>query len=166
MIQNSKKPILLVAGEGGHLEQARRFSVLDASDDNPKFIVVTDDQLNNIPFQCQVERNKNISSYTKVRTVANLTLFFFLFAIHFFKSLYFILKVRPSGVVAFGPAFCFPYIFWARLLGFKTVYIETWSKFYEPSITAKISQKISHRIYIQNSTLKEKLPKAIYGGRL
>mgnify|MGYP000453316050 CR=1 FL=1 len=160
------KPILLIAGEGGHLEQARRFYEINNKLDNTKFIIVTDEQLKNISIGCEVTRMKNISRFTKQRSLINLLIFIFFFVVEFIKTLFFILKVRPSGVVAFGPIFCLPYITWARILGLKTVYIETWSKFYEPSITATICQKIVHRIYIQNITLKEKLREGIYSGKL
>ena len=164
--QNTVKPILLIAGEGGHLEQARRFFELNKQLDNTNFLIVTDEQMKNVNLTCEVVRKNNISSYTKQRSAINLVIFFFYFILEFISALFLIIKVRPSGVVAFGPIFCLPYIVWARILGLKTVYIETWSKFYEPSITAKICQKLVHRIYIQNTSLKERLSKGIYGGKL
>jgi beta-1,4-N-acetylglucosaminyltransferase len=159
------KPILLVAGEGGHLEQARRFNKLN-SEYAQEFIVITDEQQNNIKFNCTVVRMKNISRLLKQRSFLNLMQFFFLFSIQFIRVLRVIVRTKPHGVVAFGPIFCVPFIFWARILRLNTVYVETWSKFYNPSITAKVCIKIAHRLYIQNITLKNKLRNSIYAGKL
>jgi len=164
--KNLNKSVLLIAGEGGHLEQARRFNEMNQKLVNGEFIVVTDEQEKNVKLSCEVIRMKNISALTKQRTIRNMMAFMVLFTIEFVKTLYILFKTRPCGVIAFGPIFCLPFIFWARVSGLKAVYIETWSKFYEPTITAKICNKLAHRIYIQNITLKDKLVNGIYGGRL
>lgn len=166
MEKDKTNPILLIAGEGGHLEQARRFNELNKEYAEQEFIVVTDEQERNVNLCCDVVRMNNISALTKQRTLINVLMFMPLFIIEFFKVLSIILKNKPHGVIAFGPIFCVPFIFWARILGLKTVYIETWSKFYEPTITAKICKRIAHRVYIQNITLKDKLSEGIYAGKL
>jgi beta-1,4-N-acetylglucosaminyltransferase len=160
------KPILLIAGEGGHLEQVRRFHAQNHVHCNNPFIVITDDQAKNVEFGCEVIRMKNLSEYSKQRTFINQILFVLLLLLELIKVFILVFKLKPQGTIMFGPLFCLPFAICSKVLGVKTVFIETWSKFFEPTKTAKFCKNIVNRIYFQNKTLKKKLPTGIYGGKL
>ncbi|HAO9336376.1 TPA: polysaccharide biosynthesis protein, partial [Escherichia coli] len=50
--------------------------------------------------------------------------------------------------------------------GTKVIYIETWSRFTTYSLSGRIMYRLSNKFYIQNKSLLELYPKAIYSGRL
>lgn len=162
----NKPIILLIAGEGGHLEQARRFNQMHKDMSDAKFIIITDEKNETIKLDCEVVRMKNISAITKKRSIVNVFLFSIILFFESIKVLHLLLKIKPKGLIAFGPLMCFPFIIIAKLLRIKCVFIETWSKFFEPTLTVKYCKFLVDRVYFQNKTLNKKLPKAIYGGKL
>lgn len=162
---DSDQVVVFVAGEGGHAAQALRF-VAKTTLPRKGFVIVTEAPDVSVP--CDVELNvwRNLSRHSKYRSLRN-TIFFLLELCWLFaKSGVFIWKRRPVGIVAFGPAFCIPFCVWAKVLGIRVVYIETWSKFYTRTKTGSIMQHIANRIYVQNRTICKAYKNARYGGTL
>ncbi|TWX63301.1 hypothetical protein ESZ39_17055 [Colwellia sp. C1TZA3] len=53
-----------------------------------------------------------------------------------------------------------------RLINKKVIHIEDWSRFDSGSYTGKVMYYIADKFYVQNKSLLQKYPKAIYSGRL
>jgi beta-1,4-N-acetylglucosaminyltransferase len=162
----NRRKVFLVAGEGGHLEQARRFALTNSGYPNCIFVIVTDSNTDIISFDSEVVRMKNISELLKHKSLFNLAIFLPMFFIESLKVFLLLLLIRPKGIISFGPAFSTPFIFFARFLKIRSIFIETWSKFYEPSISGKVASLVAHKIYYQNITLKNKYKNGVYAGRL
>ena len=161
-----RRPVLLVvAGEGGHLEQAKRFSVLAAAEEVDP-IIVTEATLQGPSTDYQTIYRWNISRWTKTRGLAARISTFVLAIAEFFRAPLLLRKYRPIGIVAFGPLFCVPLAIAARLLGYKIVFVETWSKFQSKTKTGAILEGVVNRVYVQNRSLMAAFKNSKYAGRL
>lgn len=67
---------------------------------------------------------------------------------------------RPQAVISTGAEVALPVFFIARILGIKTIFIETCTRFHNPTLTGRLAYWLSNRFYVQN---KETLP--CYGRR-
>ncbi|HBH9612460.1 polysaccharide biosynthesis protein, partial [Escherichia coli] len=84
-----------------------------------------------------------------------------------FKQTYSILRKKNIKViVTTGPGIAIAATLAAKLVGTKVIYIETWSRFTTYSLSGRIMYRLSNKFYIQNKSLLELYPKAIYSGRL
>lgn len=77
-----------------------------------------------------------------------------------------VIRIRPAGLITFGPGMCVPLAIIFRLLGIKVVHIETWCRFNTRSMTGRLMYYLSNRFYVQNKSLVRVYPKSIYAGRL
>jgi len=73
---------------------------------------------------------------------------------------------QVKGLVSTGPGMVVLPAIIFKLLGKKVIFLESWSRFYTPSLTGKIMYRIADTFYIQNETLQSTYPKAIFSGRL
>ena len=82
-----------------------------------------------------------------------------------FLDLLILLKERPKLIISTGASFCIPAFVCAKLLGIKTVYVETFARIESPSLTGRIMYRIRpDRFYVQWPQLIKWFPKAIYKG--
>lgn len=82
------------------------------------------------------------------------------------QSLKVVLRVRPEAILSTGPAIAVPISIIGKLLGVCIVYIETGSRVRDLSLTGRIIYRWADLFLVQWPQLAEKLPKAIYAGRL
>lgn len=157
---NKKKSILIVYGPGGHREQSKRllglktndFSIIELTEKNVAPIDNKNMVYKSLPFE-----TKNKISFFKIS---------FSFIYLFFLSLIIFIKHNPKKVITTGPIIGVLPIVVSRFFLKDSVFIESWSRFYEPSITGKILKRFCKKIYIQNVELKKHYPNAIFAGRL
>ena len=162
---NNRCHVLIVAGEGGHFAQAKRFINLDCENSfQVEYTLITDSTstIANIKMIKEI----GLSKFTKNRNLFNLIRFFILSVYVFFHSLFRVVTCDAKVMISFGPIISIPYLFWGKLCGKKVVHVETWSRFYSKSITGKFAYYIADEFVIQNEELKALYPLAIYGGRL
>jgi len=158
--------MVIIYGRGGHQAQMERLiqKGLIIKDDGIDLITMTDSEypiesIESNLFQFREFRNKH--SYLMSLLIAPFNSLFLLIC-----SLYILMRYKVKGVVSTGPGLSIipVIVFW--IFRVKIVVFEDWSKFYEPSITAKILYRFSGLFIIQNKTLKSFYPKAQYWGRL
>jgi UDP-N-acetylglucosamine:LPS N-acetylglucosamine transferase len=156
-----KNATILLAGEGGHFEQARRlYNTLTISEES-EVIVFTD------------VLNKRIDEKLKHETLGALrdkdgfhpigACFYFVKAC--MLTLAYCRKYRVS-IISTGPGISLIPSLIVKVLGGKVIHIETWSRFYTKSGAGKMMYLIADRFYIQNKELSSVYPKATYAGRL
>lgn len=156
------KTIVFVAGEGGHFNQCvRLINLLENSFLDKKIYILTDRCRNKLPT---INVNIEVIEVGELRGKSG---FEFMSAInHVFKVLSFFSKTRDVSLISTGPGIAIIPSLLARILGGKVVHIETWSRFYSKSLTAKFMYYLSNKFYIQNESLASLYKKAIYAGRL
>ncbi len=152
------KTVFLIYGEGGHQAQMRRLvKLIGQSDIN--FVHIVDSDINT---------NDKIYKTFPIRKKKNNKIIFSLFSMlyNLIFAFYLFCKYRPKVVLSTGPAICFPFFVVSKLFRSKSVFLETWSRFYSKSFTAKIVYPIADHFYYQNINLSSFYPKGEYSGRL
>lgn len=160
-----KKNILLVYGEGGHHEQAKRLmNKMMLADNNLNFIHIVDSEKlknDNTPYFYSVKpiRHKNVtfSPWTGLQS--------------YLRILGLTLKVlkehKPRAVVGFGPGICIPVFMVCTVMNVKKrIFIEDWCRFSTKSLSGRLCAPFSTKFFIQNESLKELYPNAKFSGRL
>lgn len=163
-----KQPVLLVIyGAGGHKTEMKRLLVYlkatQTSDNMPYGIVslgagpLVDKQLAH--YEARDVRDK-VSRWHSLRG----------FVPVLFASVRDIMAIarhyKVQGVLSTGPGLCILPMLFFRLLGVKTIFVETFCRFSSRSMTGRIMYRLAHRFLIQNRELQTLYPKAEYSGRL
>jgi UDP-N-acetylglucosamine:LPS N-acetylglucosamine transferase len=164
-----RKRVFIIAGQGGHLEQAKRFIQLPTTIESDLVLISDCDPhfaLHKELAELEVVKVNNISEISKRTGLMNkLVLVYSLFKLILISVILFF-KYRPSGIITFGPLICVPFLFWSKIFKIKSVHIETWSKFYEPTKCGLFASRFAQKIYVQNETLMKALNESEYSGKL
>ncbi len=75
-------------------------------------------------------------------------------------------RVRPDVVLANGPSVAVPAVLLGKLLGARIIWVETASRVYEMSTSARIVYRFADLFFVQWPQLQARYPKAVYAGRL
>lgn len=142
--------ICISASAGGHLTEALRLNKVWK--DKPHFFI-SDKRINAI----------DLSKIEKVYFIMPARRNYFKFIISFLQSLNIIIKERPSVIISTGAEIGYPSILIGKILGIKTIYIETISRI-TPSLTGKLCYKIADEFFIQWPEQKKYFPNAKYFG--
>lgn len=88
--------------------------------------------------------------------------------INFLKCFYQTLKImineKPDVVISTGAGSAIPSIIIGKIMGSKIIFIESFTRVFELSLTGKIVYPISDLFFVQWSYLLKKYNKAIYRG--
>jgi UDP-N-acetylglucosamine:LPS N-acetylglucosamine transferase len=74
--------------------------------------------------------------------------------------------VRPRVVLTTGAGVAVPFAWLARLRGTRVVYVESFTRIEEPSLTCRLVAPVADRVYAQWPELLEAVPKARYAGNV
>lgn len=152
------KTVFLVYGEGGHQAQMKRLvKLLGCSDIDFVHIVDSELSVDGNVYKTLPIRKKQSNSF--------LFSFFSLFY-NFALAIKLFFKYKPIAVLSTGPMICFPFFIVSKLFGSKSIFLETWSRFYSKSFTAKIVYPFVDHFYYQNIELSVFYPNGKYSGRL
>jgi UDP-N-acetylglucosamine:LPS N-acetylglucosamine transferase len=75
-------------------------------------------------------------------------------------------KSEAEAIISAGPGLTVPLFLAAKLLGKKTIYIESWSRAHSKSMSGKLCYPMSDMFFVQWPDMKKEYPKAVYAGRL
>ena len=75
-----------------------------------------------------------------------------------------ILREKPNVVITTGALISFPFCLFAKLLGAKVIYIETFARVNDRSLTGRLVYPFADLFLVQWESLLEFYPKAIYVG--
>ncbi|MFR5004091.1 MAG: PssD/Cps14F family polysaccharide biosynthesis glycosyltransferase [Thomasclavelia ramosa] len=146
--------IAFTASSGGHLEE---ISMLKSISDSYDSFLVTE----------KTDFFSN-SLCSKVYLVSQINrkevLFIPKFFVLFLKSLYILIKEKPDCIISLGALATVPLCVLAKILGKKVVYIESFARVEELSITGKIMYKVADLFIVQWEALMKKYPKTVYCG--
>ncbi len=159
------RSMLIVHGEGGHQAQMRRllsrFSELRR--DGITVIAVQESGAQVMDVASVTEQLQPLRAKTR-RTALFISLMNFCYAV--FTSYHLMHKHNVWFVLSTGPGIAIPIAVAARLRGVNVSHIETWSRFYSSSWTAKFLYVLATDFYVQNKELLSVFPKATWSGRL
>lgn len=77
-----------------------------------------------------------------------------------FRSAGIIWKERPDVIISTGAGAVFFAVVWARLMGARTVVIESFARFDRPSIFSRVASPLAHDLIVQSKALAAYYPKA------
>ena len=146
------RPVLLVASSGGHLLQLVRLRDAWPADGR---LWVTFDR----PDAHSLLAGESVihAFHPTNRDLKNL-----------FRNLLLALRVfsqhRPRAVVTTGAGVAVPFCYVARLFRARVIYIESFSRITEPSLTARLVHPVAHRFFVQWPELVHRFAKAEFRG--
>lgn len=159
------QPLLLIYGQGGHCREmsllldylsVEPFEVVTIG---PQSLIFPDAVVHLAHYRGDDVRDKHSRLMTLLLLVpTNLRLLFNTWRV--FR------RFNLAGVVSTGPGLAILPMLLLRLLGVKTVFIETNCRFTSRSMTGRVMSKIAHRFLVQNKQLLALYPDAQYCGRL
>lgn len=158
--------IVLIYGRGGHQVQMQRLldKGLVNKEDEISLIAMTDSET---AIGDSVTKTYKFREY-RDKNSRWLTVIFLPFnSLHLiYRTLVLLFTHKVTAVITTGPGLAIiPGILFS-LFRIKLVVFETWSKFYKPTITAKILYRFAGLFIIQNKSLIAIFPDAKYWGRL
>lgn len=91
-------------------------------------------------------------------------LILFKFIVDFFVALRIWIKEKPDFIVSTGSMIVLPFAILAKIARKKVIFIETFAKVSDPTMTGKFMYKHSDLFIIQWESLRKYYPDAVYGG--
>lgn len=150
-----KKKICLISSSGGHWEEL--MCLKEIADENDSFFVTENGgQINGF--------NKNYKLYTfekidrKQRGFIKAFIKLCLFAHSVLK------KEKPDAIITTGALLAYPFCVLGKLTRIKIVYIESFARIEELSLTGKLVYPFADVFIVQWEGLKQKYKKAKYFG--
>ncbi|MFH1276284.1 MAG: PssD/Cps14F family polysaccharide biosynthesis glycosyltransferase [Candidatus Woesearchaeota archaeon] len=163
------KKLLIHLGMGGHTSQVLRLVELMENKEsknkyNYEYLIGLDDQtsVQKIKYFGSVHKVKNPRLMTD-KSVLKVFLKMFPTTLQVFKLLR---KIKPNVIISAGPSLTIPLFWIAKLLGIKTIFVESWVRVHHGSQAGRFCYPVSDLFLVQWPTMKKVYPKAIYAGRL
>lgn len=89
---------------------------------------------------------------------------------HFLKLFFFalstLLEERPDVIISTGALFAYPFCLIAKLMGAKVVYVESFARVTDLSMTGKLVYPFADLFMVQWDGLQKRYPKAVFKGGL
>lgn len=148
-----KVKVCFAASSGGHMEEMSRLKSLTRKNDfilTEKSSYEVADWCPKVYYVAQINRKEAFFAPK----------FIFLFL----KSLLVLVIEKPDIIISTGALATFPICFLAKIFGKKIVYIESFARVDQGSLTGKLMYRIADLFIVQWEELLEVFPKAIYGG--
>jgi UDP-N-acetylglucosamine:LPS N-acetylglucosamine transferase len=73
-------------------------------------------------------------------------------------------RLRPRAVITTGAGVAVPFCYVGRLLGARVIYIESFARVTEPSLTGRLVQPVADRFFVQWPEMRRHYRKAEYLG--
>lgn len=150
---NKNKKICFVASSGGHLEELLMLKTLIKEED----IIITEKTSigelncnNKVIYVSQINRKEKG--------------FIFKFIKLFFKSIKILINENPGYIITTGALVSVPIMLLGKMLGKKTIYIESFARVTEASLTGRILYRFVDLFLVQWEEMLEIYPKAKYVG--
>lgn len=155
MSNNINKKICFVASSGGHLEELLMLKPLIKESD----IIITEKTSigelncnNKVIYVSQINRKEKT--------------FIFKFIKLFFQSIKILISENPKYIVSTGALVSVPIMVLGKMFGKKTIYIESFARITEASLTGKILYKFVDLFFVQWEEMLKVYPNAKYVGGL
>ena len=155
MSNNINKKICFVASSGGHLEELLMLKPLIKEND----IIITEKTSigelncnNKLVYVSQINRKEKT--------------FIFKFIKLFFQSIKILISENPKYIVSTGALVSVPIMLLGKMFGKKTIYIESFARITEASLTGKILYKFVDLFFVQWEEMLKVYPNAKYVGGL
>jgi UDP-N-acetylglucosamine:LPS N-acetylglucosamine transferase len=89
-----------------------------------------------------------------------------LFFVNLWEAWRILRRERPDIILSTGAGPIVPFAIVGRLLGMRTLFIETLTRLQKPSMTGRIVYFLADRVFYQWPALERYFPSGVYGGPL
>lgn len=150
----SKKKILFVASSGGHWEELICLKEI-AVNHNSIFVTEKVDQEKNAEFD-------KMYLFTQINRKEKLFPFHFLWVV--IRAFLIIIYEKPDVIITTGALISYPFCLIAKLARKKVIFIESFARVSDASLTGKLVSPYADLFIVQWETMLEVYPKAVYTG--
>lgn len=145
---------MLVASAGGHLAELEKLALAK----HPDSIIITEktSSINNPNYK-----------YLGYGTRSKMLTYPFIFVSNCLRAMYYLLRYRPKYLISTGAHSCVPFFLFAKLFGprrIRRIYIESFAKVNEPSMTYNIIKNNCDVVIVQHEELLDIYPNSVYLG--
>ncbi len=151
----SRKKVAFVASSGGHLEEISRLKGIERKYES---FLVTEKSDFEIKDFCS-EKRYYVSQMNRKQI-----LFVPKFIWLSIKTLSILLKEKPDFIITTGALIAYPFCVIGKLLGIKVIYVESFARVSEPSMTGKLVYNMSDLFMVQWEDMLQQYPKSMLGG--
>ena len=150
----TSKKICFVASSGGHLEEISRLKRVEAQGEAFLVTEKSDFEVKNF-----CEKKYYVSQINR-RELLFLPKFIWLFI----RALILLHKEKPDVIVTTGALIAYPFCMVGKRMGIKVVYIESFARVEEASLTGKLLYKHADLFIVQWEDMLKTYPNAVLGG--
>ena len=153
--------ILMILGAGGHTAEMLEIYRPLKDDFDFEFIAMKDDNLAEKKVKGKIYRMRRMRRYGDSALKIAFNTF-----INIFESIIITLRSDAKMIISSGPGIAIPVFFFGKLVGKKTIFVETYSRTSTRAKTGFFCYYLSDMFFIQWPQLKKLYPKGIYAGRV
>ena len=147
--------ILLIASSGGHIYEMLCLRAFWESKERYWVSFATPDA----QYLLKDEAEVHWAAHPTVRNVPNLLR-------NLVLASRLLVKERPDMILTTGSGVAAPFLWWARLLGIPTVFVESITRITEISLTARMVRPFVTKMLVQWPELESRYPGVEYRGRI
>jgi beta-1,4-N-acetylglucosaminyltransferase len=126
----------LICSHGGHLTET--LQILDAFEGHEFFFAT---------YHCA--REEDLLILGPAYFISNIGLNFLRMLFAFWWALRILMAERPEIIVSLGSEIAIPFFYWSKIFGIKTIYIESWCRVENLSITGRLVYIVSDQFWVQ-----------------
>lgn len=152
--KNKKLKVCFICSSGGHYTELSKLKQVATQFDS--FLITERVDNFNADLCNKTYLVKNINRRKKF--------FIFRFLALCIKEFFIFLKEKPTHVITTGALCAYPFVKIAKLFRKKVIYIESYARVKDLSLTGKKIYKSADLFFVQWQELAEKYPKSIYLG--
>ena len=149
------KKVCLAASGGGHLME---ILMLVPAVKHCDFYIVTE---KNVASEAAIS---NYRHYYVLQQERRQWIFVFKFVYNIVVSLFYLLKERPNYILCTGAGAAFPTCCWAKVLGVKVIFLESFARSKQKSKTGEMMYLVADHFLVQWKEMLQLYPKASYHG--
>lgn len=149
-----KTKIGFIASSGGHLEEISRLKKIASIYD---CFLITEKSDFEVKDFC--DRKFYLPQMNR-RQLTFVPKFIWLFG----KSAVMLRKERPDFIITTGALIAYPFCVVGKLLGAKIIYVESFARVHQPSLTGRLLYNFSDLFVVQWEDMLELYPKSVLGG--
>ncbi|WP_026528500.1 PssD/Cps14F family polysaccharide biosynthesis glycosyltransferase [Butyrivibrio sp. VCD2006] len=148
--------VAFVASSGGHLEEISKLKGIEKRYD---CFLVTEKSDFELKHFCD-------RKYLLPKMDRKQLLFLPKFIWLFIRTIKILAKEKPDYIITTGALIAYPFCVIGKMMGIKVVYIESFARVYNPSLTGKLVYNLADLFMVQWEDMLERYPKAMLGGEM
>ncbi len=146
--------VAFIASSGGHLEEIERLKRVEKRYNS--FLITESGQFSNTDF-CKKKY------YTWQMNRKQVT-FIPKFIILFIRAFLILVKENPDFIITTGALMAYPFCVWAKIIGIKIIYVESFARVKKPSLTGRLLYNFADLFIVQWEDMLKLYPKSVLGG--